>query len=69
MTNIIDIIRNRPTVYNNVHESVYRAYSILEIVKEWCEKGIPPDVILTWIEYLEGKQPPTAPTDAGAGER
>jgi len=42
-----------PSVRNNVHESVYRSYQILERVKEYLAKGYSAEMILEMIETME----------------
>ena len=37
----------------SVHESVFRAFHILEKTKELLSKGTPPDVVLTLIGEME----------------
>lgn len=38
-----------------LHESLTRAFHILELTKEYLEKGVPPDVMLEIIKHLENK--------------
>lgn len=53
MTDRYDEIRAMPTVVDNNHESIYRAYAILEEAKRLLEKGTPGDVVLEIIQHLE----------------
>lgn len=59
-------IANMPTIYDNNHESIYRAGGILRKVKELLEKGVPGDVVLELIHLMETdteeilNQPPAA---------
>ena len=44
---------NSPTVYNNVHESIYRSWHILEVVKGMLERGdLSPRQMLEWINVM-----------------
>lgn len=47
-------IRELPTVIDNTHESVLRAYQILEKVKVMLERGDSPDTVLELIDFMEG---------------
>lgn len=42
-----------PPLSKGVHESVLRAFHILEKTKEWLEKGVPDIVILELIADME----------------
>lgn len=42
---------------HGTHESVLRAYQILERVKDMLEDGVPPSYILTFIDIMEGAEP------------
>lgn len=67
MTDRYDEIRAMPTVVDNNHESVYRAYAILQEAKRLLEKGTPGDVVLEIIQHLEGdKSKRITHTDATA---
>jgi len=46
-------IKSMPTVRDNVHESVYRSYQILEKVKEMLSRGDSKETIIETIKYLE----------------
>jgi hypothetical protein len=46
-----------PSDYNDVHESVFRSYHIVEKVKGLLERKTPPDVILELINMMELNQP------------
>ena len=46
-------IMQLPHVVNNVHESVYRSYGILCIVKRWLALEVPQAIILEWIEDMD----------------
>ncbi len=50
---ILQHIQNKPTVVDKVHESVYRSYSILELVKDMLMRKDSTETILTTIEFLE----------------
>jgi len=57
--NILEI-RKLPTLYNDVktgqsHESLLRAYQILERVKEWLGRESDPKLILELIHLMEGE--------------
>lgn len=53
----IENIQKRPTTYEtdgvNCHESLLRAFHIVEKVKELLEKDTPPSVVLEMIELME----------------
>lgn len=46
-------IKTMPTVRDNVHESVYRSYQILELVKEMLLRKDSKETIIEIIKYLE----------------
>ena len=46
-------IKDNPTVYKDVHESIYRSYQILEYVKEMLLRGDSSETILDIIEQIE----------------
>ena len=49
-------IRLCPTTFSGehgVHESIFRSYQILELVKDYLRRGVPSDVVLEIIEELE----------------
>lgn len=46
-------IREMPTVYANIHESVFRSFHILEGVKYLLAEGTSPSVVLAIIKDLE----------------
>ena len=51
-------IRLCPTTFvfsgeHGVHESIFRSYQILELVKGYLRRGVPSDVVLEIIEELE----------------
>ncbi|MCK5608205.1 hypothetical protein KAR91_40360 [Candidatus Pacearchaeota archaeon] len=50
-------IRTMPVVVENVHESVYRAYHILVLVKALLELNTDPSVIAMIINSCEDCQP------------
>jgi len=52
--NIFKSIVNSPTVINNVHESSYRVYHILEQVLKMVKRGDCPETIVEVVEYLRG---------------
>lgn len=45
-------IPSYPTVVGKVHESVYRAYAILNIVEHLLEESTPPQVVLAILQEL-----------------
>jgi hypothetical protein len=45
-----------PAGAKGVHESVLRAYQILERVKDYLRRGVPGDVTLELIKEMEGDQ-------------
>ena len=53
----IDDIQSRPTCYESdgqkCHESLLRAFHIVDKVKELLEKNTPPSVVLELIEQME----------------
>ena len=49
---LIDIMNVPQTVGGN-HESLYRSYHILQLVKNWLNDGVPSKVILETIYELE----------------
>ena len=49
----IAVIKSEPTVYKNVHESIYRSYQTLEYVKEMLLRGDSSKTILDIIEHIE----------------
>lgn len=51
------VVTEVPCGCSGVHESVLRAYNILERVKEWLSSRVPADVILDLIDELEEKRP------------
>ena len=46
-------IRKMPTTYDNVHESVFRSYHILEKVKELIEQKTPAYVMIELINDMQ----------------
>lgn len=46
-------IKKMPTVIGNVHESVYKSYQILELVKEMLNRGDSQETIIMNIKHLE----------------
>ena len=44
-----------PTVQDNVHESMYRSFQILDKVKYWLREGMPTKLVLELIDEMEGK--------------
>jgi len=52
-------IKSMPTVRDNVHESVYRSYQILEKVKEMLLRGDSKETIIETIKYLEQNETTT----------
>ena len=61
-------IAHLPTIYKSdlgdyvIHESVCRAHSIVQKVKELLKQGCPNDILLELIEIMEW-QPKEAPID------
>ena len=51
----IDEIRKMPTVMNNHHESLLRAYQTLEKVKDMLKRKDSSETILEVIEHVELK--------------
>lgn len=55
----ISEIQKIPTAYGDaperVHESVMRAYHIVEKVKDYLKRGVPNDVLLELISDMEGQ--------------
>lgn len=49
--NILNIV-NEPTTVNDIHESVYRSYHILNLVEDLLGRGVPSDVILELLREL-----------------
>lgn len=54
----VDEIRSRPTTYqrsdgSNCHESLLRAFHIVDKVRELLEQDTPPKVVLEMIELME----------------
>lgn len=49
----INEVKQKHTTYQDIHESIFRCYGILEIVKKWLKQGVPAETILELIEYLE----------------
>ena len=49
-------INKFPTIVDNNHESLYRAYQILEAVKWLLSKDTPAEVIAWIIDSLESKE-------------
>ena len=43
-------IRQRPTVVDKKHESLFRAYHVVRVAREMLEEGTPPKVVLYFIE-------------------
>ena len=50
-------IAHASTVHNNVHESVFRSYQVLALVRELLEKGTPGDVVLGLLGEIDRMQP------------
>lgn len=46
-------IRDMPTVYDNISESIFRSYQILHEVKRLLELGTPGSVVLELIKLME----------------
>ena len=52
-TNSIIAISRSPKTVNNTHESCYRSYQTLALVKDWLKRDVPPDIILSVITEIE----------------
>lgn len=50
-----DQLRSFPTVYRNVHESVYRSYQILEEVKQMLDRHDSIETLQRFIYWAEGE--------------
>lgn len=50
-------LAGRPTVFNKVHESVYRSYNILQIVRNLLKAGAPTDVVLEILDAIDTLPP------------
>lgn len=48
-------IATLPTVIDRMHESLYRAYGVLDLVKDLLKRGTPGDVVLDLITAIEGE--------------
>jgi len=51
--NKLDNIKNYPTLYDNIHESLFKSYQILQIVKEMIKRWDSIQTIEEIIEFLE----------------
>lgn len=49
----LEQIKKYVTSYEKVHESIYRSYSILKLVKEMLERWDSKETILMIINFLE----------------
>lgn len=49
----IRTVAEMPTVRQNVHESLFRSYHLVQLVKEMLQDGVPPKTVLMLIESLE----------------
>lgn len=49
-------IKEFPSVYANIHESVFRSYQLLQKVKEMVGRGDSKETILEIISEVEGEQ-------------
>lgn len=49
----IERILSQPTVYENVHESIFRSYHILDKVMEMIERGDSKESIKEIVAYLK----------------
>ena len=52
---LLDIL-SEPTVYNNVHESIYRSWHILNAVEWLLERNTPPEVVLSIVRELRAHE-------------
>lgn len=50
-------LASMPTVLNNMHESLFRSYHSLRMIKELLAKGTPGDVVLAIISEIDNLQP------------
>ena len=46
-------VAKAPIVIDNNHESLYRSYHILRLVKQWLKDGVPAKTILQLVEEIE----------------
>lgn len=50
---MIEKIKNKPIVYENISESIFRSYHILNYVKEMLKRNDSKETIIEMINYLE----------------
>ena len=48
-------IANLPTLKDRMHESIFRAYHIVEKVKYLLQNNVPSNILLELIEEMENK--------------
>ena len=46
---------NYPTINNNIHESLFRSYHILNTIEMLLEKNVPSDVVLSLLKELRDR--------------
>ena len=51
--NVIGEIAKKPTSYNNIHESVFRSYHLLDYVITMVERGDSKETIFEMVEFLK----------------
>lgn len=49
----INEIKQMPTVYENIHESVFRRYHILNLVEAMLKRGDSKETIIELIRHIE----------------
>ena len=55
MDNIFKIAKQL-TIIDNKHESLYRSFAVLQLVKQLLDKNVPHEVILDLIRQIEKEQ-------------
>ncbi len=53
MTTEWDRVREMPTDRGNIHESVFRSYQTLRVVKEMLDRGDSSETIRAFIAFVE----------------
>jgi hypothetical protein len=53
----LEVIKNTPTVVNNVHESVYKSSQVLTLVEAMLKRGDSMATILMVVNFLYDRQP------------
>jgi hypothetical protein len=63
-------IKELPTTYKNIHESIYRSYHIVQKIEELLQQGINNDILLEIIRHLNEEYPPEEiPTHKGTRDQ